>query len=181
VQVLLRWLSATPASFDGPAPFSKGARLATKQVGEGRIPTVARPNSAGAPPETRAAALLLARVHARLALARLHEPPSAAPAAPAAPVPADTDAAAVAGGAPCAEATACAAGCGGGGCAAGEGAGDALSHEESCKVCWGARANTIYAPCGHVVACLECTARLRRLCCPVCQANVSDVIQLFTT
>ncbi|EOD10066.1 hypothetical protein EMIHUDRAFT_229124 [Emiliania huxleyi CCMP1516] len=79
VQVLLRWLSATPASFDGPAPFSKGARLATKQV------------------------------------------------------------------------------------------------------CWGARANTIYAPCGHVVACLECTARLRRLCCPVCQANVSDVIQLFTT
>ena len=85
MQVLLRWLSATPASFDGPAPFSKGARLATKQVGEGRIPTVARPNSAGAPPETRAAALLLARVHARLALARLHEPPSAAPAAPAAP------------------------------------------------------------------------------------------------
>jgi hypothetical protein len=41
---------------------------------------------------------------------------------------------------------------------------------------------SIPLPCSaQVVACLECTAKLRRLCCPVCQGGIADVIQLFTT
>jgi len=136
VQLLRRWVDAPPAFFD-PPPFSKAA-----------------------PAEARAAALLLARVHARFALSRIA-----------------TDG-------PVTSVTAAHGGAGSGvshGASYAAGDAAALTHGESCKLCWAAKCNTLYTPCGHVVACLECTAKLRRLSCPVCQGGIADVIQLFTT
>ena len=51
--------------------------------------------------------------------------------------------------------------------------------EAVCKVCWGQRANAALAPCGHVVACLECIRQLHHMRCPVCTADVADVVYLY--
>jgi len=153
IQLLRRWVDAPP-SFFNPSPFSKEA-----------------------PADARAAALLLARVHARLALSRMSSPDvilasAAARNASRHGLLMSEDAGRTVASRTVAE----------GASAQCDAAGTtALTHGETCKLCWAAKCNTLYAPCGHVVACLECTAKLRRLSCPVCQGSIADVIQLFTT
>jgi len=75
-----------------------------------------------APAEARAAALLFARVHARLALSRLTAEGHGRAAQPQGRSASSFWA----------------------------GGGGSELTSESCKVCWEAKCNTLYTPCGHV-------------------------------
>ena len=56
-----------------------------------------------------------------------------------------------------------------------------LPRELTCKICLVARCNTLVAPCGHLVACLECMDRMPRLVCPVCMGFITDVLLSYST
>ena len=163
IQLLRRWVDAPP-SFFNPSPFSKVviAKGHTSQLWPashapfrmpwllvGRAPETPPAPSLfvqEAPADARAAALLLARVHARLALSRMSSPDvilasAAARNASRHGLLMSEDAGRTVASRTVAE----------GASAQCDAAGTtALTHGETCKLCWAAKCNTLYAPCGHV-------------------------------
>jgi hypothetical protein len=59
----------------------------------------------------------------------------------------------------------------------GGGAGDDESHDESeCCVCYDNPIDTCLQPCGHVALCSSCAHRLRQRRCPLCRAEILDMV-----
>lgn len=50
-----------------------------------------------------------------------------------------------------------------------------------CSVCMDATADGACVPCGHVCACMKCLGALRKTHkkCPICNAQVREVLQIF--
>ncbi|GJP36207.1 hypothetical protein CLOM_g20728 [Closterium sp. NIES-68] len=50
-----------------------------------------------------------------------------------------------------------------------------------CVICWDARAEAVCVPCGHVAGCMECLGEVKGKGwgCPVCRANIQQVVKLF--
>lgn len=46
-----------------------------------------------------------------------------------------------------------------------------------CKICYVNEYNTVFLPCGHVVACVECASSL--LACPICKKPYTDITRIF--
>lgn len=46
-----------------------------------------------------------------------------------------------------------------------------------CKVCWSETINCVFIRCGHMAVCISCSDRLDR--CPICRAEIEDVIQTY--
>eukprot|EP00457_Paulinella_chromatophora_P003498 gb/GEZN01003506.1/.p1 GENE.gb/GEZN01003506.1/~~gb/GEZN01003506.1/.p1 ORF type:complete len:481 (+),score=33.10 gb/GEZN01003506.1/:58-1500(+) len=53
----------------------------------------------------------------------------------------------------------------------------ALSDDDTCKVCYENRINSVLLRCGHIVVCMKCSAKLEK--CPACRATIDEVIQTY--
>ncbi|XP_071114614.1 death-associated inhibitor of apoptosis 2-like [Haliotis cracherodii] len=51
-----------------------------------------------------------------------------------------------------------------------------LRESSTCKVCLEDPANIVFLPCGHLVACAECTPALER--CPVCRTHIRGTVRV---
>ena len=49
----------------------------------------------------------------------------------------------------------------------------------TCKICYQSEINTVFVPCGHIVACSECAERLQEKPCPICKYDVCFVQKTF--
>lgn len=49
--------------------------------------------------------------------------------------------------------------------------------ENSCRVCWEARADAVFVPCGHVVCCLACARQVDL--CPFCRVSAREAIRVY--
>ena len=56
--------------------------------------------------------------------------------------------------------------------------GDAADEANECCVCFDRRINTRLQPCGHVALCHACAARLTSSRCPLCRAQIVDVLRV---
>ena len=52
-----------------------------------------------------------------------------------------------------------------------------LKEEETCKVCYDAKINSVLIRCGHMAVCMECSQQLEK--CPICRKEIIDVIQIY--
>lgn len=63
------------------------------------------------------------------------------------------------------------------------GAGDTIEQNtsSSCAICWSAPKEGACVPCGHMVACMSCLKKVKdkMLGCPVCRADIQQVIRIF--
>ena len=60
--------------------------------------------------------------------------------------------------------------------------GDKCSGE--CKICMDAPVQTVFIPCGHMVACLLCSNSFKKKgkkLCPICRTSIKDVVQTYST
>ena len=50
-----------------------------------------------------------------------------------------------------------------------------------CVICWDAQAEAVCVPCGHVAGCMECLGEVKakKWGCPVCRAEIREVIKVF--
>ena len=55
---------------------------------------------------------------------------------------------------------------------------DAADEANECCVCFDRRINTRLQPCGHVALCHACAARLASSRCPLCRAQIVDVLRV---
>ena len=62
--------------------------------------------------------------------------------------------------------------------APGDEEGDAADEANECCVCFDRRINTRLQPCGHVALCHACAARLASSRCPLCRAQIVDVLRV---
>jgi baculoviral IAP repeat-containing protein 7/8 len=46
-----------------------------------------------------------------------------------------------------------------------------------CRICYSKEFNTIFDPCGHIVACEECTSRVNA--CPICRSPFTKSMKIF--
>jgi len=53
-----------------------------------------------------------------------------------------------------------------------------LQEQKLCKICMDAEINTVFLPCGHMVACLTCTKDIKQ--CPVCRQEISQTVRTFS-
>tara|TARA_B100002051_G_scaffold201447_1_gene191472 strand:+ start:88 stop:420 length:333 start_codon:yes stop_codon:yes gene_type:complete len=51
--------------------------------------------------------------------------------------------------------------------------GDALARVYECKVCFDARIEAVFLPCGHALACEKCARKCER--CPVCRLKAEAI------
>lgn len=51
--------------------------------------------------------------------------------------------------------------------------------DDECKICMERCVNTVFYKCGHQCACQECGLKLKGKQCPLCRANIIDVIKVF--
>lgn len=58
------------------------------------------------------------------------------------------------------------------------GSGTDIKPEIICKICFIRQSNTVFIPCGHVVACLKC-ANLLKDQCPICRMPVTKIQNLY--
>ncbi|AGR57007.1 IAP-3 [Choristoneura occidentalis alphabaculovirus] len=49
--------------------------------------------------------------------------------------------------------------------------------EKVCKICYDAKINVCFAPCGHVVACAKCACSLTE--CPICRVTVEIPVRMY--
>ena len=49
--------------------------------------------------------------------------------------------------------------------------------DDTCKVCYDARINSVLIRCGHMAVCMECSHQLEK--CPICRTEIVDVIQTY--
>lgn len=52
-----------------------------------------------------------------------------------------------------------------------------LDDEKLCKICFSSEFNTVFAPCGHIVACAKCAASIMK--CPLCQEIFHHIIRIY--
>lgn len=52
-----------------------------------------------------------------------------------------------------------------------------LMEIKMCKVCSGDTQETVFIPCGHIVACLNCAKTLKK--CPFCREVISNLVEIF--
>ena len=52
--------------------------------------------------------------------------------------------------------------------------------EQQCRICYASDINTVFVPCGHILACLGCGLRLEDAPCPVCRKTVVMVLKTYT-
>lgn len=52
-----------------------------------------------------------------------------------------------------------------------------------CSICLESRVDSVYYPCGHMSNCFKCAAneKSRVGICPICRADVRDIVQIFKT
>jgi hypothetical protein len=55
----------------------------------------------------------------------------------------------------------------------------AAAEPSCCVVCLEAPKVVAFQPCGHVVTCNDCAARLLGGKCPICRANVASLLRVF--
>jgi len=48
-----------------------------------------------------------------------------------------------------------------------------------CAICMDSAAATVFVPCGHMAACVECGERLAKKPCPVCRKKIKKVQRVF--
>ncbi|XP_065361636.1 death-associated inhibitor of apoptosis 1-like [Calliphora vicina] len=48
---------------------------------------------------------------------------------------------------------------------------------KSCKICFDKECNTAYIPCGHVVACAECSVATKD--CPLCRGPIQNIVRIY--
>jgi len=53
-----------------------------------------------------------------------------------------------------------------------------LQEQKLCKICMDAEINTVFLPCGHLVACLTCTKDIKQ--CPVCRQEIAQTVRIFS-
>lgn len=55
------------------------------------------------------------------------------------------------------------------------------SAPSSCAICWNSPKEGACVPCGHMVACMSCLKKVqdKMLGCPVCRADIQQVIRIF--
>lgn len=51
------------------------------------------------------------------------------------------------------------------------------SSDRLCKICYSKEFGVAYVPCGHLVACLECSVRIDE--CPVCRIKIQQRINIY--
>ncbi|XP_050075193.1 death-associated inhibitor of apoptosis 1-like [Anopheles maculipalpis] len=54
---------------------------------------------------------------------------------------------------------------------------DEVTDEKSCKVCYSRPYDTVFMPCGHVVACGKCASSVTK--CPLCNEQYTNVVRIF--
>ncbi|XP_056003073.1 protein neuralized-like [Ostrea edulis] len=52
-----------------------------------------------------------------------------------------------------------------------------LQEANQCKICMDSKMNTLFFPCGHLCACQQCAARLRK--CPICNKVVRNLHRVY--
>ncbi len=52
--------------------------------------------------------------------------------------------------------------------------------QKQCRICCAAEINSVFVPCGHIMACVGCAVRLEDAPCPVCRSWVAMAIQTYT-
>jgi len=55
----------------------------------------------------------------------------------------------------------------------------AKSCQPECTICMDAVADTVFVPCGHLVSCGECAAKLKKKPCPVCRKKIKLAQKVF--
>ncbi|XP_034307601.1 uncharacterized protein [Magallana gigas] len=55
------------------------------------------------------------------------------------------------------------------------------SDSDECKICMedGKIAETVFVPCGHLIACVKCASNLAGNKCPMCRKQISKAIKVF--
>lgn len=48
-----------------------------------------------------------------------------------------------------------------------------------CKVCMDAPVQTVFVPCGHMLACAPCGGQLKRKECPICRKKIKSVVRTY--
>merc|ERR1712032_1421107 len=48
-----------------------------------------------------------------------------------------------------------------------------------CKICMDGPVQTVFVPCGHMLACLSCSRSLENKKCPVCRKRVKQAIRTY--
>lgn len=46
-----------------------------------------------------------------------------------------------------------------------------------CRICFVEKYNTVFSPCGHVVACGKCASTQRK--CPICREGYENIVQIY--
>lgn len=54
-----------------------------------------------------------------------------------------------------------------------------LQREKLCKICWDRDIGIVFIPCGHLVACKECSETLFR--CPICCGGITHKVKTYVT
>lgn len=52
-----------------------------------------------------------------------------------------------------------------------------IPEEKLCKICYDAEYNTIFLPCGHVIACSKCASSVEK--CPLCRKRYTNVMRIY--
>jgi len=52
-----------------------------------------------------------------------------------------------------------------------------ILRDKACKICYVREYNTVFLPCGHVLACQQCSANLKR--CPICRNRFENVVRIY--
>lgn len=52
-----------------------------------------------------------------------------------------------------------------------------MEKSNECKICLIEEFNTVFIPCGHVVACGKCASTLRN--CPICRKEIGNILRIY--
>jgi len=61
-----------------------------------------------------------------------------------------------------------------------KGASSKAPQENGCKICMDGAVETVFVPCGHMVACSACGEQFKKQTCPMCREKVKMVVRTFT-
>jgi len=51
--------------------------------------------------------------------------------------------------------------------------------ENECTICMDSAVETVFVPCGHMVACSACGEQFKKKACPICRKKVKQVVRAF--
>ena len=57
----------------------------------------------------------------------------------------------------------------------------ASEERDQCKICFHYKINTVLIPCGHLCICSDCSEKLTKKVCPVCNTSVQMVVKTYQT